>query len=176
MGKLVQKRLQVSKGKQTKSFFLHFIVVKRYILRILRSISFVALTGDANIKLTYFLIDKILWISLVLPSISYRKDIIMINIKSDYPNAQPAYPPGLIKRTSSRLGRILKTITIEPAVFLISFSTNMDDVTLSQMTLYKSCSNDFPQYDNETCLNLVNDTEANSAVQKEVFLIRSIFY
>lgn len=137
---------------------------------------FVALTGDANIKLTYFLIDKILWISLVLPSISYRKDIIMRNIKSDYPNAQPAYPPGLIKRTSSRLGRILKTITIEPAVFLISFSTNMDDVTLSQMTLYKSCSNDFPQYDNETCLNLVNDTEANSAVQKEVFLIRSIFY
>ena len=96
----------------------------------------------------------------------------MKNINSDYPNAKPAYPPGLIKRTSSRLGKILKNVTIEPAVFLISFSTNMDDVTLSQMTLYKSCINDFPQFDNGTCLNLVNDFEANSAVQKEVILIR----
>ena len=95
----------------------------------------------------------------------------MKNINSDYPNAKPAYPPGLIKRTSSRLGKILKNVTIEPAVFLISFSTNMDDVTLSQMTLYKSCINDF-QFDNGTCSNLVNDFEANSAVQKEVILIR----
>ena len=92
----------------------------------------------------------------------------MKNISSDYPNAKPAYPPGLVKRTSSRLGKILRNITIEPAVFLISFSTNMDDVTLSQMTLYKSCTNDFPQYDNETCLHLVSNHEANSVVQKEV--------
>ena len=106
----------------------------------------------------------------VFPSNSCWKDSTMKNINSDYPNAKPAYPPGLIKRTSSRLGKILKNVTIEPAVFLISFSTNMDDVTLSQMTLYKSCINDF-QFDNGTCSNLVNDFEANSAVQKEVILI-----
>ena len=85
-------------------------------------------------------------------------------------NAKPAYHPGLIKRTVGRLTKILENITIEPAVFLISFSTNMDDVSLSQMTLYKSCTNDFPEYNHTTCLNLVQYGEANRIVQQEVNL------
>ena len=82
--------------------------------------------------------------------------------------AKPAFHPTLIKRTTARLKKILTNITIEPAVFLISFSTNMDDVSLSQMTLYKSCENDFPQYNHTTCLNLVQNFEANRVVQQEV--------
>ena len=83
-------------------------------------------------------------------------------------SAKPAFHPTLIKRTTARLKKILSNITIEPAVFLISFSTNMDDVSLSQMTLYKSCENDFPEYNHTTCLNLVQNFEANRVVQQEV--------
>ena len=83
-------------------------------------------------------------------------------------NSKPAYPPSLIKRTALRLGRILKNVTIEPAVFLISFSSSMDDVTLSQMTLYKSCTNDFLEYNQTVCTNLIQYGDANRVVQQEV--------
>ena len=64
--------------------------------------------------------------------------------------------------------KVLKNITIEPASFLISFSTQMDDVSLSQMTIYKTCRE---QYNETVCddSNLVtNFTDVNQEVQEEV--------
>ncbi len=93
--------------------------------------------------------------------------------KSDELTGQ-ADPNDLIKTPKqSRLMGFFKAITIEPAMFLISFSTSMDDVSLQQMTLYKSCMIDFPEENfNETvCTHLETDyDDANQIVQDEVSL------
>lgn len=81
---------------------------------------------------------------------------------------KPAFPPGLVKRTTERIVRVFKSITIEPAMFLIAFSSNMDDVANSQMIIYKSCKLDF-HYNETVCENLVTDyKEENKQVQEEV--------
>ena len=79
----------------------------------------------------------------------------------------PAYPPLLIQRQASRFLRIFSNITIEPALFLISFSMSMDDVSLAQMTLYKTCKEN---YNDTVCLDLLNEnnTEINEIVQETV--------
>ena len=80
---------------------------------------------------------------------------------------RPAYPPLLIQRQASRFLRVFSNITIEPALFLISFSMSMDDVSLAQMTLYKTCKEN---YNDTVCLDLLNEnnTEINEIVQETV--------
>ena len=92
--------------------------------------------------------------------------------------SKPAFPPTLINRQANRIKNIFQNITIEPASFLISFSTQMDDVSLSQMTIYKTCRENY----NETVCddsNLVNNfTDVNDEVQGEAstkFNITRIF-
>ena len=80
---------------------------------------------------------------------------------------RPAYPPALIQRQTSRLMKVAANITIEPALFLISFSSSMDDVSLANMVLYKTCK----ENNNDTvCLDLLNDnyTDINEDVQETV--------
>ena len=81
--------------------------------------------------------------------------------------SKPAFPPTLINRQANSIKNIFQNITIEPASFLISFSTQMDDVSLSQMTIYKTCRENY----NETVCddsNLVNNfTDVNDEVQGE---------
>ena len=80
------------------------------------------------------------------------------------------------------LWRILKSVTIEPAVFMISLSTTMENVANSQIVIDKSCKIDFP-YNDTVCENLVTDfKDQNSEIQEEVaqftvykILINSIF-
>ena len=47
------------------------------------------------------------------------------------------YPPGLLARSAARMKRIISNITIEPAMFLIAFTSHIDDVSVSQMQIYK---------------------------------------
>ena len=68
----------------------------------------------------------------------------------------------------SYITKVFTNITIEPAYFLISFAAELDDVSLSQMTIYKSCRADF-HYNDTVCENLVTDfKEENDIVQNEV--------
>ena len=87
---------------------------------------------------------------------------------------RPAYPPLLIQRQASRFLRVFSNITIEPALFLISFSMSMDDVSLAQMTLYKTCKEN---YNDTVCLDLLNEnnTEINEIVQETVSNFEEVF-
>ena len=91
-------------------------------------------------------------------------------IRSEF-EPKPAFPPRLVKRQSNKFLNILRNITIEPAMFLISFSTSLDDVSLQQMTIFKSCMLDVPEAGgNETiCNNLETEyRDINELVQEEV--------
>ena len=72
------------------------------------------------------------------------------------------------------LWRIVKSISIEPAVFMISLSTTMENIASSQIVIDKTCKIDFP-YNNTVCENLVTDfKDQNSEIQKEVNIIFAI--
>jgi hypothetical protein len=63
---------------------------------------------------------------------------------------------------------IIRNITIEPAMFLISFSNSLDDVSVKQMQIYKSCHVDF-NFNDTVCDNLVKGfPDENDLVQNEV--------
>jgi hypothetical protein len=82
---------------------------------------------------------------------------------------RPVFHPGLTARTSERIRKVVKNITIEPAMFLIAFSSSIDNVANSQMTLLKSCKADFG-FNDTVCDNLVTDfPDQNEVVQEEVF-------
>ena len=99
---------------------------------------------------------------------SYNLEVAVL--PSDVP--KPAYPPTLVKRTSSKIGNVVRNITIEPAMFVINFATQMDDVSLDQMTIYKACKVDFPEYNETVCENLVTDyKDENELVQEEVRIL-----
>ena len=59
--------------------------------------------------------------------------------------------------------------TIEPVVFFLNFSLNIDTITYDQLKITKSCLTDF-NYSEEVCDNLVdgNYTTQNDLVQDEV--------
>ena len=62
----------------------------------------------------------------------------------------------------------ITNITIEPALFLLSFSGNLEDISVNQMLIYKSCRVDF-NFNETVCDNLVTDfKEENDLVQNEV--------
>ena len=85
---------------------------------------------------------------------------------------QPNFHPGLINRTSARLAKVFKNITIEPAMFLISFSSSIDKIATSQMIVLKSCKNDFG-YNDTVCENInspIYEAE-NIQVSNEVGLL-----
>lgn len=90
------------------------------------------------------------------------------------PAKSPQFSPRLVSSWTTWLLNFVKNITIEPALFLISFSTQMDDVSLQQMIIYKTCMLDFEDQSfggNETIcssLELEEYAEENGIVQKEV--------
>ena len=72
------------------------------------------------------------------------------------------------KKPLNLLQKIVKNITIEPAMFLISFTASLDGVSYNQMVLEKSCKVDFG-YNDTVCENLVSDFKnENKVVQDEV--------
>ena len=52
--------------------------------------------------------------------------------------------------------KLLKSITIEPAVFLVSLSTTIENIANSQLIIDKTCEVDF-DYNETVCDNLVTD-------------------
>ena len=79
-------------------------------------------------------------------------------------------------RVTNILSKLLATIkflfdntTIEPVVFFLNFSLNIDTITYDQLKITKSCLTDF-NYSEEVCDNLVdgNHTAENDIVQDEV--------
>ena len=67
------------------------------------------------------------------------------------------------------IAMVVKNITIEPAMFLISFSAMLDSVANSQMVVLKSCKTDFG-YNDTVCNNLSSDEfeQENINVSNEV--------
>ena len=64
--------------------------------------------------------------------------------------------------------RILKCITIEPAVFMISLSMTIENISNSQIVIDKTCNIDY-EYNETVCDSLVTDfKDENSNIQKEV--------
>ena len=65
--------------------------------------------------------------------------------------------------------KYFKNFTIEPAVFLIAFSSAMDQVATSQMIALKSCKNDFA-FNDSICNNLTAEENyhQNKLVTDEV--------
>ena len=51
-------------------------------------------------------------------------------LRNGIPNEvrSPPLPPGYMNRTSNRLVKIFKNITIEPALFIIAFSSSMESI------------------------------------------------
>ena len=52
--------------------------------------------------------------------------------------------------------KILKSITIEPAVFFVSLSTTIENIANSQLIIDKTCEVDF-NFNDTVCNNLVTD-------------------
>ena len=69
----------------------------------------------------------------------------------------------------AKIMHIITNITFEPAYFLILFGANIDNATYNEMTIRKSCLNDF-NFTEGTCENLLdgNHTEENDMVQDKV--------
>ena len=73
----------------------------------------------------------------------------------------------------SYIMKILTNITIEPAMFMLAFADGLDDVSLSQMIIEKTCRVDF-DFNQTVCDNLVNNyTKENDMVQDEVRFFES---
>ena len=78
--------------------------------------------------------------------------------------------------------KIVKSITIEPAVFLVSLSTTIENIANSQIAIDKTCEVEF-KYNETVCDNLVTDyKDENEIIQENVAqfsvyktLISSIF-
>ena len=88
---------------------------------------------------------------------------------------QPYFHPGLIQRTTGRLTKIFRNITIEPAMFLISFSSAIDQIATSQLVVLKSCKLDFG-YNDTVCENInspiydAQNIEVSNEVSKYLLL------
>ena len=64
--------------------------------------------------------------------------------------------------------KIVKGITIEPAVFIVSLSTTIENIANSQIAIDKTCKVDF-QYNETVCDKLVTDfKDENEAIQEDV--------
>ena len=73
----------------------------------------------------------------------------------------------LQKTIFNGLVKIITSITIEPAMFIITFGDIVDEVSLSQMTIDKSCRSDF-DFNETVCDNLTAYEDENYDVQDEV--------
>ena len=62
--------------------------------------------------------------------------------------------------------KVLSNITIEPSLFLINFGDVLDDISFTQMVLFKSCTVDFG-FNETVCNDLVDYEDANKIVQDE---------
>jgi len=78
-------------------------------------------------------------------------------------------PETLFSKFKRKTKKVFQNVTLEPVMMFMSFVGSMDSVSIGQMTIEKSCANDF--FYNETiCNNLLNDAynHENAAVQSEV--------
>lgn len=74
----------------------------------------------------------------------------------------------------AKIIQIVTNITIEPAMTVIAFVSSLEVLTFKELTLYKTCINDF-DFRDEICHDLLSDnyTEYNEAVQNEVRCLTS---
>ena len=74
---------------------------------------------------------------------------------------------------NAKIQKIWANLTIEPAMFLMSFAWSLSGSTGSQLLIYKSCRIDFNQTD-ETCHNLfLKENKAlNDAITDKVIKYR----
>ena len=73
----------------------------------------------------------------------------------------------LQNRLLGGLVKIITSITIEPAMFILTFGDICDEVSLSQMIIDKSCRSDF-DFNETVCDNLTSYEHENADVQDEV--------
>ena len=79
-------------------------------------------------------------------------------IKTVIEDAEFAQENKGVKRHQKNLcQRILSNITIEPAFFVITFASGLDNIASEQMVIWKSCINDF-NFTQDICENLENAT------------------
>ena len=64
---------------------------------------------------------------------------------------------------------VIQNVTLEPVMLFMSFVGGMDRVSVGQMIIEKSCTNDFA-YNVTVCNDLLNDaySHENAAVQSEI--------
>ncbi len=73
-----------------------------------------------------------------------------------------------LRKIAEKTRLVVSNVTIEPARFLLVFSSVMDGLAISQMTIYKSCRLDFG-YNDSVCSNLIPDyPDENEEVQEKV--------
>jgi len=75
----------------------------------------------------------------------------------------------LTAKTQRLCKKVATNITIEPIMFLSSFVTSMDGISVGQLLIDKSCAGDF-NFTSAVCDDLLNEANAeeNTAVQNEV--------
>ena len=66
--------------------------------------------------------------------------------------------------------KIVKSITIEPAVFLVSLSTTIENIANSQIAIDKTCEVEF-KYNQTVCGNLVTDYKDENELRIVVFQV-----
>ncbi len=75
---------------------------------------------------------------------------------------------GRLHKFGSWLKAAFLNITIEPAMFMTAFAWSVDNIAIEELTIYKSCRNDFG-YNKTVCENLLEDyPEENKKVQDTV--------
>ena len=47
--------------------------------------------------------------------------------------------PAVVKKNQSFIQKVIKNITIEPAMFLIAFSSSIDNISSQQLIVMKAC-------------------------------------
>ncbi len=47
--------------------------------------------------------------------------------------------PAVVKKSQSFIQKVIKNITIEPAMFLIAFSSSIDNISSQQLIVMKAC-------------------------------------
>ena len=92
------------------------------------------------------------------------------NMTSNNENTTSQTGNGLVSRAKEKFKKVISNITIEPCIFLIIFSSDLDEIASSQMVILKSCKNDFPEFNDTICDNLNSPEfqDANVMVSNEL--------
>ena len=81
----------------------------------------------------------------------------------------PIHTRNLCQRIGQKIKNVIRSITVEPDLFVLFICSGLDHTTLDQMQIQKSCKIDFG-FNDTVCDNLVDDKykEEDDLVQDEV--------